>query len=26
MLTFFADAVLIQPFIAELSHAETAPL
>ena len=23
---FFADAVLIRPFIAELAHAETAPL
>jgi hypothetical protein len=26
VFTFFADAVLIRPFIAELAHAETAPL
>jgi hypothetical protein len=25
LFTFFADAVLIRPFIAELAHAETAP-
>jgi len=26
VFTFFADAGLIRPFIAELAHAETAPL
>jgi len=26
VFTFFADAVLIRLFIAELAHAETAPL
>jgi hypothetical protein len=26
VFTFFADAVLIRPFIAESAHAETAPL
>jgi len=26
VFTFFADAVLIRPFIAERAHAETAPL
>ena len=25
VFTFFADAVLIRPFIAELAHAETPP-
>jgi hypothetical protein len=26
VFTFFADAVLIRPFIAALAHAQTAPL